>query len=329
MSLSSGEMPNNLEEAILTLLIKNICLDPEIFNNFRPISNLTFISKLIEKIVAKRLNKHMIMNNLHEIMQSSYKEHHSTETALTCVQDDFLRAIDDKKSVLLLMLDLSAAFDTVDHTILVNRLRDRLGISGMALRWFQSYLTNRKYCVQLNNVASEFTNLDCGVPQGSVLGPILFTVYTLPLGDIIRRHEIPFHLYADDSQKYAVFELQQYQNTVSKIELLVTDIRAWYSANMLKCNDPKTDMMVISSKHSPINDFIPLKVGDHFISAAPKLKNLGVIMDKHLSMTAHISNIVRTAFFKIREISYYRKFLTLSATKNAYSCICHVSLGLL
>merc|ERR1712237_262375 len=130
-------------EAILKPLIKKICLDPEIFNNFRPISNLTFISKLIEKIVAKRLNKHMTENDLHEIMQSSYKQHHSTETALTCVQDDFLRAIDDKKTVLLLMLDLSAAFDTVDHTILIDRLRNRLGIGGTALDWFQSYLSNR------------------------------------------------------------------------------------------------------------------------------------------------------------------------------------------
>ena len=110
--------------------------------------------------------------------------------------------------------------------------------------------------------------------------------------------------------------MQQYESTVAKIELLVTDIRAWYAANMLKCNDPKTEMMIISSKHSPINDFIPLKVGDHFISAAPKLRNLGVIMDKHLLMSQHISRTVSTAFLKIREISYYRKFLTSSATKT-------------
>ena len=209
MSFSAGEMPVNLKEAILKPLIKKLCLDPEVLKNFRPISNLAFISKLIEKIVAKRLNKHMIKNNLHEIMQSSYKEHHSTETALTCVQDDFLRAIDDKKSVLLLMLDLSAAFDTVDHTILINRLKNRLGIGGTALSWFKSYLSERKCHVLLNGVSSKDTDLDCGVPQGSVLGPILFTVYTLPLGDIIRKHDIPFHLYADDSQKYAISEINE------------------------------------------------------------------------------------------------------------------------
>ena len=316
LSLSSGEMPDDLKEAILTPMIKKICSDPEILNNFRPISNLTYISKLIEKIVAKRLSKHMAENNLHEVMQSSYKQHHSTETALTCVQDDFLRAVDSKKSVLLLMLDLSAAFDTVDHTILINRLRNRLGIGGIALRWFQSYLSNRKYCVKLNDVTSKYEKLDCGVPQGSVLGPILFTVYTLPLGDIIRKHDIPFHLYADDSQKYAIFELQDYASAVSKIELLVDDIRAWYSANMLKCNDPKTEMMVISSQFKPIDNFMSVKVGDISIPAATKIRNLGVIMDRHLTMESHLSNVVRTAFFKIREISYYRKFLTTSATKT-------------
>ena len=249
-------------------------------------------------------------------MQYSYKQHHSTETALTCVQDDFLRAIDDTKFIMLLMLDLSAAFDTVDHTILINRIENRLGITGTALKWFKSYLADRKYRVVLDGVSSNHTNLDCGVPQGSVLGPILFTIYTLPLADIIRKHGIPFHLYADDSQKYAVFNLQNYENTVMNMELLVSDIRAWYEKSMLKCNDSKTEMMILSSKYSPIERLIPIKVGDHLISSVTKLRNLGVIMDQHLTMSNHISNVVKIAFLKIREISYYRKFLTPSATKT-------------
>ena len=201
-------------------------------------------------------------------------------------------AVDKRKAVLLLMHDLSAAFDTVDHDILINRLKIRLGIGGRALKWFQSYLTNRKFSVRIKEKSSKFVNLNCGVPQGSVLGPILFTVYTLPLGDIIRKHDVPFHLYADDSQKYAIFELEGYARTVSKIETLVSDIRAWYSNNMLKCNDPKTEMMIISSKFTPVCDTLPVKVGDVSISAASKIRNLGVIMDKHLSMDDHISHTI-------------------------------------
>ena len=103
------------------------------------------------------------------------------------------------------MLDLSAPFDTVHHDILINRLKNRLGVRGNALQWFQSYLSDRRQTVFINGSKSKEKLLDCGVPQGSVLGPILFTIYTLPLGDIIRNHSVPFHLYADDSQKYAIF----------------------------------------------------------------------------------------------------------------------------
>ena len=127
---------------------------------------------------------------------------HSTETALVSVHDDILRAIDDKKCILLIMLDPSAAFDIVDHEILLRRLSCMLGISGSALQWFRSYLTDRKQKVVVNDVFSKSTSLTCGVPQGSVLGPILFTIYMLPLGEIIRSHGVQFHMYADDCQLY-------------------------------------------------------------------------------------------------------------------------------
>ena len=121
LSLSTGKMPDDYKNAVLIPLLKKISLDQEIFNNFRPISNLVYISKLIEKVIASRLHSHMTNNNLYEELQSSYRKFHSTETALTCVHDDILRAIDDNKSVLLITLDLSAAFDTVDHDVLLDR----------------------------------------------------------------------------------------------------------------------------------------------------------------------------------------------------------------
>ena len=111
-------------------------------------------------------------------------------------------AIDKQKLTALLLLDLSAAFDTVSHTILLNRLQKRVGITGGALRWFQSYLENMKQFVRINNKNSKPVDLKYGVPQGSVLGPVLFSLYTLPLADLLKEHGVEYHLYADDTQIY-------------------------------------------------------------------------------------------------------------------------------
>ena len=161
LSLSSGNMPSNLKEAILIPLIKKACLDPEIFNHFRPISNLTYLSKLIEKVVATRLFDHITTNGLHECLESSYRKYHSIETALTCIHDDILRAVDEKQCVILLLLDLSAAFDTIDQEMLLSRLRKYIGLRDTALNWFRSYLSQRQQSVLINGVKSKMVPLPC------------------------------------------------------------------------------------------------------------------------------------------------------------------------
>ena len=316
MSLTSGVMPSNLKEAVLIPLLKKICLDPELFKNFRPVSNLTFLSKLIELVVALRLHDHMKINNLYEEFQSSYRKFHSTETALTSVHDDILRHIDEKQCVILLLLDLSAAFDTIDHNILLSRLQSHLGVCDVALQWFKSYLSERKQSVLINGVNSKSMPLTCGVPQGSVLGPILFTIYMLPLGKIISRHGLQYHMYADDCQLYTTFSSTNGANCVANMEALICDIRGWYAKNMLKLNDDKTEMLIIGSKYRQIPQIPDLHVGSSVITPASHVKNLGVIMDDNFTMEPHINNIMRAAFFKIREISYYRRFLTPSCVKT-------------
>ena len=149
--------------------------------------------------------EHLAANNLEEPLQSAYKLHHSTETALLKVQNDILIAIDNHKCVALLLLDLSAAFHTVDHELLLQRMI-LFGIDGQVLKWFRSYLNGRTQSVIIDNIKSTCKDLCCGVPQGSVLGPILYLQYTSPLGDIIRSHGLDFHFYTDDSQLYLAFE---------------------------------------------------------------------------------------------------------------------------
>ena len=310
MSLCSAHMPNDLKKAILTPIIKKLFLDPEVLNNFRPISNLTFISKIIEKIVASRLNDHMILNDLHDLMQSAYKKHHSTESALIYLFDDVLSALDLKRLIMLILQDLSAAFDTVDHDILLNRLEKRLGITGNALAWFRSYLSDRTQSVRINGTQSHEKPLRFGVPQGSVLGPALFSIYTLPLGDILRKHNIPYHFYADDSQEYTFFELEDYKATADQMESVVHDLRVWYTQNFLKSNDDKTEIMIMSSKFCPSFYKFPIAVGDILINPRTKVKNLGVTIDQNLTMTNHVNNVVSTAFMKLRELYFYRRFLT-------------------
>ena len=175
-----------LKEAALTPIIKKEALDHELYPSYRPISNFRFVNKAIEKVVAaRRLNEHLNNGDLMELFQSAYRASHSTETALTRVHNYVLRAIDDGQCVIFVLLEPSAAFDTVDHSILLNRLNHCFGIRGKALTWFQSYLLNRSQFVYVKNERFSSRCLKYGVPQGSVLGPMLYCMYTAPLANVI------------------------------------------------------------------------------------------------------------------------------------------------
>ena len=163
-SLESGTVPSLFKKAIVTPLIKKPSLDRNVLKNYRPVSNLPFLSKILEKVVSKNLAVHKTENNLEVPLQSAYRENHSTETALLKVHNDVLRAIDDGECVFLVLLDLSAAFDTIDHAQLQKRLTDFFGISQKALSWVNSYLSDRKQAVTVRGVESKENTLKYGVP---------------------------------------------------------------------------------------------------------------------------------------------------------------------
>ena len=156
-------------------------LPKEELNSWRRIFNLSCISKILEKVVASRLRSHICIHGLFNVSQSTYKQFHSTETALLKVQNDINLNIDNGKVTALTLLDLSAGFDTIDHDILITRLSTWYGISGTALSWFTSYLTDRRQAIKIGNCFSDMQPTSYGILQGSVLGPLLFTQYTTPL----------------------------------------------------------------------------------------------------------------------------------------------------
>ena len=220
-SLQSDIFPSELKSAIVRPLLKKTSLDCEILKNYRPVSNLSFLSKVIEKIVASRLVDHMTENNLMDPMQSAYRKGHSTETTLLRLHNDVVSAVDRGCGVCLVLLDLSAAFDTIDHTILLTFLKEHIGWGGPVLDLFQSYLSGRTQCISIEGVLSELKELVYGVPQGSVLGPLEFCIYTIPIGAILRHYNINYQIYADDTQLYCVFELESFDQVFSSIRTCV------------------------------------------------------------------------------------------------------------
>ena len=318
-SLETSHVPSSFKKAALYQTLKKSVTDYEEFSNFRPISNLKFISKMTEKVVSLRLLHYLRSNGLEELYQSAYKQFHSCETALIRVQNDILREIDGNSGVILLLLDLSAAFDTVDHTILLQRMHSKFGIKGDALNWFRSYLSDRSQTVYVNGATSDSYDVFCGVPQGSVLGPILYLIYTSPIGDILRSHGMKFHLYADDTQIYVSFNYKD-QNDLKQVkscvEACLVDIMNWMSENKLKLNTDKTELLILSSKFRAEPIFPVLTVRSDIITPTPHARNIGVTFDKFLTMSIHINDICKSAFYHLRNIARVRRYLSIHTTEQ-------------
>ena len=218
------------------------------------------------------------------MFQPDYRKHHGTETAILRVCNEFLKGADDRKVNLLILLDLSAAFDTIDHNILIKRLECSFGVKGTTLKWFASYLKNGTQSVKVSGFQSEKGLPQFGVPRDSVLGPVLFTMYTQPLVRIIRKFNIRYHLHADDTQLYGSVYPNELPYLINRFEHCIAEVKAWMKVNKLKLNDEKTEVILLGNnnirKHLPSPS---LHIDDISPEATDKVKNLGVTIDKNLS----------------------------------------------
>ena len=219
------------------------------------------------------------------------------------------------------MLDFSSAFDTTAHPILVHRLHTDFGFTDTVLQWFSSYLTDHTHYVSLSNNCSAFAPVHSGVPQGSVLGPILLTMYIKPLSAIIDSHSIIHHSFADDLQLQMSAPPDRISELLHSVQSCIGDAKAWATVNMLKLNDNKTELMLVTSKRTKHLHNLPtsITIGNAQIPFKQSVKNLGHILDCHLTMNAHVSNIARTCYFELRRLVSIHRFLTSTATVTLVS----------
>jgi hypothetical protein len=289
-SIIDGIYPNELKIAKLIPLFKTG--DPTLTSNYRPISILPTIGKVFEKVVFRQLSNYLTTNNIISPNQFGFREGNTTNDAITTFLECIYENLNNKKSSILTFIDLSKAFDSVNHDILIEKLR-HYGIRNTALNWFKSYLTNRSHYVTINNICSEFRTAGFGVPQGSILGPILFLLY---INDFNNCHNALSYQYADDTTIITSDNNIErlYENTNSELE----KIHNWLKANKLSLNLSKSVYMIISNKSNLAIQNVA--INNISLQQVTEAKVLGIMLDNKLSFKSHIEHVGR----KISKITY-------------------------
>ncbi|KAF7249630.1 putative RNA-directed DNA polymerase from transposon BS [Varanus komodoensis] len=314
-SLREGRVPAPLKEVVVRPVLKKVSLDPEMATNYRPVANILFLGKVLERVVAGQLQAPLDETDYLDSFQSGFRPRYGTESAFVALYDDLCRERDRGSASLLVLLDLSAAFDTIDHGILLDRLAG-LGVGGTALQWFHSYLNGRFQKVMLGDYGSAPWQLCHGVPQGSILSPLLFNVYMKLLGEVIRRCGLRNHQYADDTQLYLSFSTNPGE-AVAVLNWCLAEVMVWMRANKLKLNPDKTEVLLVGGSGFGEGE-LNLVLNGVALPLRDRVRSLGVLLDPELSLEAQVTAVARNAFFQLRLIHQLRPYLE-------YDCLATVT----
>ena len=275
--------------------------DHEIANNNRPISLLPVLSKICERAAYNQFSTYLLLNDRLSSKQSGNKHLHSTETSVIQTTDMILNAIDKKQLTAIVLLDMSKAFDSIDTATLITKLED-VGASCQAIQWFQSYLTSRYQVVRIQTTLSEPLEVKSGVPQGSILGPLLFSIYVNDLPSVPQQCS-PYS-YVDDTKLLMSFSLQHQQRAVSEINQDLLKIRNWCFDNKLLLNPEKTKAMICGSRQmrAKLPNFRLSLLGKEIIPVT-SAKDLGVILDSGLTFDSHIQATISSCMSRLGQIN--------------------------
>ena len=311
-SISQGIVPTCMKKAKIIPIYK--AKDEQQFTNYRPISLLPTISKVLEKVMHKRLYNFLNSENILFKSQYGFRKKHSTNHAISELVMKILDAFDNKEYTVGIFLDLSKAFDTIDHSLLINKLKF-YGIRGIALEWFKGYLSDRKQFVDYNGIPSGERELCCGVPQGSVLGPLLFILYTNDLPACLQ-HASGI-LFADDTTIY--YSHKDLKLIHKAITMDMACLEDWFKANKLSLNISKTNYVIFH----PANRVLPpidweLKMGTEIIERKATVKFLGMFIDEHLKWASQLSHVTSKMAKSLYVINSLKTILPIKDLKTLY-----------